>query len=568
MMATCKPTKQHKAWTIAQEHVREGRKVGPRKRLLATQPEPPLFLEYEAAPQVWETLYTYCKIDVKTEELLDEWLPDLIPIEQEIWHLNQTVNWRGLRVDVQTIQKIVAIMDGETTVKLAQLDELTMGLVTKPGARASILEFLALEGVVLPDIRAKTVEDALAGGMLSPDMKALLEIRKALSKTSTKKYQAFLARANENERVGDILLYHGASTGRDSGTGINPQNFPRGVIKVHKDRPYAAVENVIECDAEMLRLLYGDNLSFLFSSILRNMIIASPGFELFVADFSKIEVVVLWWLADNFDGLRIIKSGKDPYKYQAAANTGKAYDEISDEGDERQLGKAQILGAGFRMGWKRFKDSAWSMYRLKLTNKESVAAIRSYRDANQPVVELWTAYEDAAIEAVEHPGKKIKAGKCVFYTKDKFLWVRLPSGRRLAYAAPSIVWKTITFTVLEEDDDGNEVEVEKTGHPKKTVQFLGLDISKRNMVTQFMHGGIWAENITQAVAREFMKQGELRLEAAGYRVLLAVHDESLAEREKGKGSLEEFTGLLCQPYDWAKDIPLEAKGWVGDRYRK
>lgn len=106
-----------------------------------------------------------------------------------------------------------------------------MGLVTKPGARKSILEFLALDGVDLPDIKAQTVQDALAGGKLNPDMKALLEIRKALSKSSVKKYQAFEKRASDDGRVRDILLYHGASTGRDTGTGLQVQNIARPLLK-------------------------------------------------------------------------------------------------------------------------------------------------------------------------------------------------------------------------------------------------------------------------------------------------------------------------------------------------
>jgi DNA polymerase len=177
----------------------------------------------------------------------------------------------------------------------------------------------------------------LKDGKVSGDMRRLLEIRKALSKTSTKKYQSFLNRSGDDHRVRDILLYHGASTGRDTGTGIQPHNFPRGAIKVDRNRPYAAVENVIECEPETLKLLYGESLPILFSSVLRNMIVPSKGCELFVADFSKIEVAVLWWLAGNEPGLKILTSGKDPYKYMAAANTGQAYEDIPDDGDDRQL---------------------------------------------------------------------------------------------------------------------------------------------------------------------------------------------------------------------------------------
>lgn len=215
MMATCKPTKAYIAWE------KKGR-IGP---------EPKVFLEPEDAPEVWQTLYTYCRIDVKAEEELDQSIPDLIPQEQEIWFLNQKLNWRGLRIDIPLVEKIVGIMKEESGKKLKQLDTLTMGLVTKPGARASILEFLELEGVKLPNLQKKTVEDKLNDFTLSPDMYQLLELRKALSLSSTKKYQSFISRAGCDHRVRDILLYHGASTGRDTGTGIQPHNFPRNLIK-------------------------------------------------------------------------------------------------------------------------------------------------------------------------------------------------------------------------------------------------------------------------------------------------------------------------------------------------
>ncbi len=569
MLATCKPTRDWNAWTKAQAQVAAGRTISKKNYdFVYKAPKPPRFLEYKDNPEIWETLYQYCKIDVKTEELLDEALPDLIPTEQEIWFLNQRLNWRGLRVDIPTARKVVGIMERESKIRLKELDTLTMGLVTKPGARQSILDFLALEGIVLPDIRAKTVDDALKSGKLGGDMQRLLEIRKALSKTSTKKYQGFLDRAMLDERCRDILLYHGASTGRDSGTGIQPQNFPRGLIPVSKDRPYAAIQNVIECDEDMLRLLYGDNLSILFSSVLRNMLMPSEGAEFFVADFSKIEVAVLWWLADNFAGLDVLKAGKDPYKYQAAANTGKTYEEISDEGDERQLGKAQILGAGFRMGWKKFKSAAFDQYRLKLTNKQAVEAIKNYREANAPVVELWTEYEDAAIAAIE-TRTAVKAGKCVFKVAGGFLWIKLPSGRKLAYRSPSITWRAVTFTVLEEDAHGNEIEVEKTGRMKKTLQFLGLGPDKKSLRVEFAHGGILTENIVQAVARDLMMPAMVRLEKAGYVPLLTVHDEGICEKKIGKGTIEEFVALLCQRPNWAdENLPLDAKGWKGPRYRK
>lgn len=585
MMATCKPTKQWNAWRKLQDQVKSGARISAKRRAKADEPEPPVFLEPHMNPETWNTLYTYCKIDVEVEELLDNALPDLSPEEQEVWFLNQKINWRGLRIDIPTVRKIVGILAKESGAKLKELDSITMGLVTKPGARQSILDFLKLEGIELPDIRAKTVEDVLKDGDLSEDMRRLLEIRKQLSKTSTKKYQSFLDRAGKDGRVRDILLYNGASTGRDTGTGIQPHNFPRGVIKISSDRPYAAVENVISCDAEMLKLLYGDNLAAVFSSILRNMILPSEGCELFVADFSKIEVAVLWWLADNKPGLKILNSGKDPYRYMAAANTGKSYEDIPGEGDDRQLGKAQVLGCGFGMGWKKFRDTAYDQYRLKLTAKQSKDAVKAYREANEAVPALWEGYEKAAIAAIENR-KVYTAGKCKFFCSKGFLWVELPSGRKLSYRKPKVGWRTPIYDVDEyfykgqwrrDVDDVDEKILAKCKHriaqvegrPRKTMEFLGLALSKKTLVTEITWGGTLTENIVQAVARDLMKHGEKHLDAAGYSVLLSVHDELLCEKEFGKGSVPKFVKTMCRRPPWAdKNLPIDAKGWAGPRYKK
>jgi DNA polymerase len=563
MMKTCKPTRQYGDWrkmmTAIEDRLNRGLEptLKQQKWIAALKTRPPEFLEPddEDAREVWDTLYTYCKIDVKAEELLDRSLPDLNPEEQEIWFLNQTLNWRGLGIDIPTVEKIVGIMETESTKKLKELDKLTMGLVTKPGARKSILEFLALEGIELPDIKASTVDDALKDSDVTGDMRRLLEIRKALSKTSTKKYQSFIDRAMYDHKVRDILLYHGASTGRDTGTGIQPHNFPRGVVAIDKDNPYWYVDTIRESDPQWLEMLFGETQTMVFSSILRNMIVPSPGKELFVADFSKIEVAVLWWLADNVPGLKILKAGLDPYKYMAASNTGRPYDDIADEGNDRQLGKAQVLGCGFGMGKDKFQATAWTQYRLKLTDAQSTNAVSNYRTANAAVPMLWKAYEAAAIEAVERGGPYTKlyttAGKCQFTVTDNFLWVTLPSGRKLAYRDPQIS--------MRETDWG----------PRKTLEFWAVNSKTKKWMPERTWGGTLTENIVQATARDLMMPAMLRLERQGYQALLSVHDEGLTEKPIGEGSLEEFTEIMCQRPKWGdSNLIVEAKGWKGPRYRK
>lgn len=575
MMKTCKPTKQYNEWHKARAEKKAGKKLGARKLKLIEQPEPKMFLDYEDDPETWETLYHYCKIDVKSEEQLDIALPDLIPSEQEIWFLNQALNWRGLRIDIPTVKKIVTIMEIESKKKLQELDTLTMGLVTKPGARKSIFEFLALDGIELPDLRAKTVSDNLEGFALTEDGRRLLELRKALSLTSTRKYQSFLHRAMPDDRVRDILLYHGASTGRDTGSGIQPHNFPRPLIKQREieyvlkllQEPSAATDPSI---VEWIESFYG-NSSMVFSSLLRSMLIPSDGCELFVADFAKIEVAVLWWVFDNVPGLKALRKKINPYKYQAAMNLGCKPEDIPDDGPEYQLGKAQVLGCGFGMGAPKFQKTAWDLYRVKLTDEQSKIAVKNYREANRTVPEGWKAVETAAIAAVESH-RVFRAGKCKFFVESGFLWIELPSGRRLAYKNPQIAWRVREYekTVQVTGRDGKTrtiTTIEQT-QPMKTLEFWAVNSKTKKWSLERTWGGTLTENIVQAIARDLMMGAAVRLEKQNYLMLLTVHDEGLTERSLFEGNQKEFLKIMCETPAWGAGLPIDAKGWQGVRYRK
>lgn len=592
MMATCKPQTSWNNWRKMREAVDE--RLSVKKKLTPKQqkwvesetPEPPKFRNPKTDPEVFNVLYHYCKVDVLAEEQLDKCLPDLIPQEQEIWFHNQMLNWRGLPIDISTSEKIVKIMEVESKKQKDELDDLTAGLVTKPGSIKSILEFLDMEGVSLPNLKKQTVEDQLESFMLDSRPRRLLELRKLLSLTSTKKYQSFILRACKDGRVRDITLYCGAHTGRDTGTGIQPHNFPRGLMKIDWRDPYQTVNLVIENDHEWLKFLYGETLPLVFSAILRNMLIPEKHHEMFVADFSKIEVAVLWWLAGNEKGLDILRSGKDPYVYQAAENTGKTYKEIEKAvsrgekwaEDARQLGKAQILGCGFGMGWSKFQKTAEDFYRLKLTDKQSKEAVVSYREANETVPAVWKAFERAAIEAVK-TGKPAKAGKCKFiydskkfYGRARILWAELPSGRRLSYVNPQIAWRVRQYEQrVTKMVKGKEVTtiVIKTTNPMETLEYWGVNSKTKKWDLMRIWGGTWAENLTQATARDLMMPAMVRLEKIGFKGLLAVHDEALCQVPiDDDHSVQIFVKELCRSPKWAVGLPIDAKGWKGPRYMK
>lgn len=565
VMKLCKPTKEYAAWAKLVEHSGHG---------------PEMFYTPETAPEDFEGLYKYCVQDVLAEELLDKSLPDLIPQEQELWFLDQKINLRGIAVDMPLVEKISAIMASEAKSMNKSLDYLTMGLVSSGNKRAAILDFLTLEGIQMPDLRAKTVDDFLKNGKATGDAKKILEIRRALSKSSTAKYAAFQRRAKSDGRVRDLLIYHTASTGRWGGSGVQPQNFPRGIIK----DIYEAIRQIESCELEDLKMLYGENLMPLFSSVLRGMFVASKGHELFVEDFSAIECRVTWWLANHEAGLNMFREGRDPYKEMAAHIYGKGILEITD--GQRQVGKAAVLGCGFQMGGKKFVTSAWDVYRAEVTSEIGKLAVTKYRELHWPVTELWENVQNAAIAAVENPEMRYRAGKLLFFVAGRFLCIQLPSGRRLRYCDPFISWdKTVS---LEKDGDriyASNVEnlraaldkgYRRTGEfQSKRLNYWAVNhMARRDQCVipkwtkEKTYGGKLVENAVQAVARDLLAAALLRAEKAGFKVLMHSHDEAVSEAPKGKFEVEDYRKIMEVLPAWAEGLPVKSSGWKHTRYRK
>ena len=85
---------------------------------------------------------------------------------------------------------------------------------------------------------------------------------------------------------------------------------------------------------------------------------------------------------------------------------------------------------------------------------------------------------------------------------------------------------------------------------------------------QGAYGGLWTENIVSGIARDLLAEAMLRIEAAGYPIVLHVHDEIVCEVPIGFGSTEEFTRLMTRKPAWALELPIAASAWTGPRYCK
>jgi DNA polymerase len=181
---------------------------------------------------------------------------------------------------------------------------------------------------------------------------------------------------------------------------------------------------------------------------------------------------------------------------------------------------------------------------------------------------MWDQFHRASWNTLEEAGSSFFVGAPVwprvgFQRQGGFLWLTLPSGRRLAYPTPAkenreVPWSDKRLPVAErEHKDMLTVLAFEQGHAHRPSFYPGI---------LFQHS-------VQAIARDLLAHGMNNVEAAGYPVVMSIHDEVICEIPTGASMPERtllsyFTELLCQKPTWAEGIPLLAEGWIGHRYRK
>lgn len=308
-------------------------------------------------------LWSYCKQDVRTEEAFSERVPELSPVELAVWQADQALNERGARFDLELAHAALTLAAEWRRVLNRELEEMTgISAATK---RAQVKEWLEKEeGLELPDTAADTVDWYLerGGDDMSGRCRRVLEIMKQVNRTSTRKYEAMIAKTDpEDERARDLLMYHGAGTGRWSGKGIQVQNFPRGTIKDMEeacadilDAYHDAVDGRTDWETSLswLYAMYGDVMELL-SSALRGAVVSSRNRDLIVADYSAIEARCVLWEAGAEAALDVFRSGGDIYCDMATGIYGFQVDKRQHP-NERQFGKQAILGLGYGMGFITF----------------------------------------------------------------------------------------------------------------------------------------------------------------------------------------------------------------------
>jgi DNA polymerase bacteriophage-type len=489
-------------------------------------------------------LHEYCRQDVACERELHGRLHPLTPSEQAFWFLDATVNQRGFMVDrrlAEAAQKVAQAAAPEIDV---ELNTLTEGFVTTVNQVAKLQQWLAQNGCIAKDLRKKTVADLLVDELPAKARRAL-ELRQDGGQAAVKKIRTLLQRAGADDRVRNAFSYHRASTGRWAGEGFQPQNLKRP----QEEDLESAIAAVSTGDYKHVRGLYPRALSLL-GDLGRSLIIAAPGNVLIGADFSAIESRVLAWVASEqwkldayarYDATR--EPRNEPYCVLACRMLHKPDGTFTPESPERKIGKTADLACGYMGGADAIEKFAPGMFNV--AQREQIKS--EWRAAHPHVVKYWYELDRAAWAAVKERGSIVQCGPVAFRCSGAFLFLKLPSGRKLAY--PTARNKLIDprrGTVLFADNAAGGWRDCRDGRGA--------------------YGGTWIENTVQAIARDLLAEAMLRIEAAGYPIVLTVHDEIVAEVSEGFGSTDEFARLMTSRPAWALTLPIAASAWTGPRF--
>lgn len=492
-------------------------------------------------PERVQRLIEYCMQDVRTEVSIAKAIRRLAENETRVFNLDQAINDRGVKLDIKLAKAAKKVAEKATIEANRAIYDLTNGAVSKVTNVGKLTQWLNNQGFTVESLgKAQLAElRQLATG----DIAEALTLRAEAGKSSIAKIESMLEAVCSDGRIRGLLLYHGAATGRWAGRLVQPQNFPRGDvedIETYIPLVYSKDYDGIDALQPVLSVI---------SSLLRSLLIAEDGHNLIAADFAAIEARVLAWLAGEELLLETFRTGGDVYKVMASRIYGVPPSDISKP--QRQVGKMAILGLGYGMGAAKFGDSCRTMAGIDLDEAQAKEVVQLYRNTNRNIQKFWYDLNQAAIDAVKEPGTVERVGQIAYTSRGGYLWCVLPSKRPLAYARPKIVERETPW-----------------GSTNEAVSFEGMDSFTKKWSRHDLYGGLLAENVVQAVARDLMADAMLRLEAHGYKIIMSVHDELVAEVPEGFGSVDEFENLMSQTPTWAEGCPVEAEGYIAKRYKK
>ena len=490
----------------------------------------------------WAMFKEYCRQDVEAERAIRKRLEKFYPIpsERQLWALDQRINDNGVLLDN-------AVIDGALQVDMEMKYQLTNEVIKITGVENpnSLPQITGWIRQKQPELKFDTFDKTARAELLKrddllPEVRKVIELKNLLSKTSCKKYQAMRDMRCSDGRVHGMLQFYGASrTGRWAGRGVQLHNLPQN----HLDDLDEARNAVKTANYEVLEQLY-DSPADVLSQLIRTAFIAPANHRFIVADFSAIEARVIAWLADEKWRMQVFADGGDIYCASASQMFHVPVEKHGINGHLRQKGKVAELACGYGGGVNALK--AFGADKMGMTQQEMEATIKQWREASPHICKLWRSVEDGVKKAIRTK-MVIVGGKGIKYKYyAPWLFIKLPSGRKLAYYKPRI-----------EQEEGFGERITYEG-----VMLAG------GWGRNYTWGGKLVENLVQGIARDCLAVSMLRLAKAGYKIVMHVHDEVILEEPYGTGSLENACAIMGQAIDWAPGLLLRADGYETEYYKK
>lgn len=492
-------------------------------------------------PEKWAQFKEYCRQDVEVERNVRKTLErfPVLETEQKLWCLDQQINDKGIQIDHKLVTNAIICDTQFQERKTEEAAKLT-GL-ENPNSVAQLKTWLSAKGMVVESLTKDTVPELLKQAK-DNTVKRMLELRQETSKTSVKKYLAMERARCNDDRFRGLLQFYGANrTGRWAGRIVQIQNLPRNELKDLD----AARQFLLDGDYETIEMLF-DSVPDVLSQLIRTAFIPSNNHRFIVSDFSAIEARVIAWLAGEKWRMNVFNSHGKIYEASASAMFKVPIEAITKDNPLRQKGKIAELALGY--GGSVGALISMGALNKGLKEEELPGLVKKWRQSNPNITKLWWGVERAALTAVREKKMVTMQYGLAFTYESGILFIRLPSGRRLAYARPKI----------EHDGWFNKPKLTYEGVVQDTKQWGRIDT----------YGPKLVENVIQAISRDCLAEAMIRIDEAGYNIVMHVHDEVVLDVPHDTGSLGDVNLIMSEPIKWAPGLPLNADGFETNYYKK
>jgi DNA polymerase len=502
-------------------------------------------------------LAEYMVKDVEGERYLDKILAPMSDQHRATWLQNERMNDRGVPIDTVFVNDARWLAFQGVDELDADMRRITKGAVPKASNVTKLKAWIKGQcGIDVDlvedeegnfDLDKQAVTALLAQGALPPDVRLALKVRQEAGKASIAKYQALIDRTSKDGRARGNLVYHGASTGRFAGSGVQMQNMPRNVTKEFER--FATLMRQTPTPQDFYNVASVSPMTAL-QGMIRGAVRTDParGTVLWWADYAAVEARGVAWLAGADTLTNLFASGGKIYEHMAGVIYGVDAGTIGSESVERFVGKQVVLGCGYGMGWRKFLAQC-AVYGVTVDEGTAQRAVSAYRESNPEIPALWRGLEEAAISAVQNPGRVFSYRKIAFKRDGQWLKMRLPSGRLLYYCRPRI-------------EDGEYGPV---------LTYEAVNSYTKKWEREKTWGGKLTENAVQGLCADLMTDALQRLERRGLFPILSVHDEIICEvsQEIDANVRQEYMAdVMSILPEWAKGFPLKAEAKKGFRYGK